>query len=62
MHVECQNLIVYNAQYTRKKEDIVFKTKYCSSLVHLFCVSNGSYDVFSFGTHIHSKGHEYAPW
>ena len=66
MHVECQNLIVYKAQYTRKREDTVFKTKYCSSYLYtnwvIFCVRNGSYEVFSlFRNHINSKGHEYAP-
>ena len=34
MHVECQNLIVYKAQYTSKREDTVFKTKYYSSYLY----------------------------
>ena len=34
MHVDCQNLTVYKAQYTRKGEDTVFKTKYCSSYLY----------------------------
>ena len=34
MHVECQNLIVYKAQCTRKREEAVFKTKYCNSYLY----------------------------
>ena len=38
MHVECQNLIVNKAQYSRKREDTVFKTKYCSSYLYTYFV------------------------
>ena len=64
MHVECQNLIVYKAQYTSKREDTVFKTKYYNSYLYTNFVYDGSCEVFSLfrDTYIHSKGHEYAPW
>ena len=63
MHVECQNLIVYKAQYTSKREDTVFKTKYYSSYLYTNFVSEMGHMKFSvyFGTQIYSKGHEYAP-
>ena len=64
MHVECRNLIVCKAQYTRKREDTVFKTKYCSSYVYTNFVYEMGHMKFSvyFGTHIYIKGHEYASW
>ena len=64
MHVECQNLIVYKAQYTRKREDTGFKTKYCSSYLYTNFVLEMGHMKFAvyFGTHIYSKGQEYAPW
>ena len=49
MHVDCQNLIVNKAQYTRKREDTVFKTKYCSYTCTLIL-------------YIYSNGHQYATW
>ena len=64
MQVECQKIIVYKVQYTKKKEDTVFKTKYCSSYLNINFVLEMGHIKFSvyFGTHIHSKGHQYAPW
>ena len=61
MHVECQNPIVYKAQYTRKREDTVFKTKYCSSYLYSNFVKEMGNMKFSVYLE-HSKGHEYAPW
>ena len=52
MHVECQNLIVYKAEYTRKREGTVFKTKYCISCLYTNFVSEIGHMKFSvyFGT------------
>ena len=58
------SLYTYKAQYTSKREDTVFKTKYYSSYLYTNFVYEMGHMKFSvyFGTHMYSKGHEYTPW
>ena len=59
MHVECQNLVVYKVQRTRKRRILCLKQ---SIVVHTCTLILFKKWVIYFGTHIYSKGHKYAPW